>query len=119
MQRQGHAETSITIINCGLRRLEWNGAPSYRNGCAVSLEYAHKVLEECCRSALELDKTTYTFIKNSIKSVSDELQEKKSVADRSEERNRGGFVMDPSAMDVDRLLSRTKDLKYRSGKEAD
>lgn len=81
--------------------------------------YSHKVLEECCRRALELDKTTYTFIKNSIKAVSDELQEKKSVADRSEERNRGGFVMDPSAMDVDRLLSRTKDLKDRSGKEAD
>lgn len=80
---------------------------------------SNKVLEECCRRALELDKTTYTFIKNSIKAVSDELQEKKSVADRSGERNRGGFVMDPSAMDVDRLLSRTKDLKDRSGKEAD
>ena len=43
MQRQGHAKTSITIINCGLRRLEWNGAPSYRNGCAVSLEYAREM----------------------------------------------------------------------------
>ena len=32
-----------------------------------------KVLEECCRQALGLNKVTYTFIKNSIPAIAEEL----------------------------------------------
>ena len=52
-------------------------------------KYGKKVLEECCRQALGLNKVTYTFIKNSIPAIAEELTDHTEVSRRNEDKNRG------------------------------
>ena len=72
-------------------------------------KYGKPVLEECCRRALEHGKTTYTFIKNTIPAVAEEMgvniQKGKPIPNE-----KGGYVMGSGATDIDRLLDKSKKL---------
>ena len=73
-------------------------------------KYSNQALEECCSRALELDKTTYSFIKNTIASVAEEIGTTGFNTKANEERNKGAFVMGQQYMDVDALLARSQKL---------
>ncbi len=75
-------------------------------------KYGKAVLEECCSRAIACGKTTYTFIKNTIPAVADEMgvDVKKT---RTAPAEKGGYAMNPDATDISRLLSRSKDLADR------
>jgi transposase len=79
--------------------------------------YGKQTLEECCKQALELDKVTYTFIKSSISAVAEDIRTPAHNSKTNEEKNKGGFVMDSEAMDINHLLSRSDNLIQRIGKE--
>ena len=86
---------------------------TYRQ-CVGVLNFAKKYgkysLEECCHQALELNRTTYTFIKNSIPAIASEMI---TDADRriiNDQKNRGAYVMSAEASDIDHLLAKSKAL---------
>jgi transposase len=89
--------------------------------CVGILNYANKyskqILEECCKQAVEVGRPKYSYIKNSIAAVAEDLEGSKHSAALNEEKNRGAFVMDAQKMDVDNLLSRSQSLAHRHGKE--
>lgn len=89
--------------------------------CVGILNYANKyskqILEECCKQAIEVGRPKYSYIKNSIAAVAEDLEGSKHSAALNEEKNRGAFVMDAQKMDVDNLLSRSQSLAHRHGKE--
>ena len=75
-------------------------------------KYSNRALEECCKQAIELNKQKYTFIKNTISVVADDLGEagyRYSVPSKKAPA-RGGYVMSPEASSIDTLLSRSKAL---------
>lgn len=80
-------------------------------------KYSKQALEECCSQAVEVDKMTYTFIKNSISAVAEELGTKGFNTEVNEERNKGAFVMGQQYMNVDALLNRSRKLAEK--KEGD
>lgn len=80
-------------------------------------KYSKQTLEECCKHALELNKVTYTFIKNSIPAIAEELGASSFDHKVNEERNQGAFVMSAAAMNIDNLLSRSQKLVRRTEKE--
>lgn len=84
-------------------------------------KYSNRALEECCKQAIELNKQKYTFIKNTISVVADDLGEagyRYSVpAKKAPER--GGYVMPPEASSIDTLLSRSKALADHMREEVD
>lgn len=81
--------------------------------------YGKNTLEECCALAVDSDRISYSFIKNSIASLSEDLKPNESAAEKlNSERNRGAFVMNPKNMDVGKLLSRSETLAHSTGKEA-
>lgn len=75
-------------------------------------KYGKPVLEECCRRAVDCGKTTYTFIKNTIPAVADDMgaQVRKDGTTPAE---RGGYAMNPDATDINKLLSRSMELADR------
>ena len=75
-------------------------------------KYSNKALEECCKQAIALNKQKYTFIKNTIAVVADDLGEAgyRHSYPSKKEPVRGGYVMPPKASSVDTLLSRSKAL---------
>lgn len=77
-------------------------------------KYSKLTLEDCCRSAVETNHMTYSFIKNSIAAVAEEIGSAGYNTKLNDERNRGAFIMDPHAGDIDALLSRSRKL---AGKE--
>ena len=86
---------------------------TYRQ-CIGVLGFAKKYnkasLEECCRQALEFNKATYTFIKNSIPAIADETM---TDADRrriNDEKNKGAYVMGADASDLNHLLAKSQQL---------
>lgn len=79
-------------------------------------KYGKKVLEECCRQALELNKVTYTFIKNSIPAVAEESIDSADVSHRNEDKNKGAYVMNPSSADINRLLAKSQSLVEQAQK---
>ena len=84
-------------------------------------KYSNKALEECCRQAIELNKQKYTFIKNTISVVADDLGKagyRYSVPSKKAPE-RGGYVMPPEASSIDTLLSRSKALADHMREEAD
>ena len=89
--------------------------------CLGVLNYADKYgrepLEECCRQALELNKVTYTYIKNSIPSIAEEYMTPEEKAKMNAKRNKGAYVMDADAMDINNLLSKSQNLAKSTGKE--
>ncbi|MBS5544074.1 MAG: IS21 family transposase [Ruminococcus sp.] len=84
-------------------------------------KYSNKALEECCKQAIALNKQKYTFIKNTISVVADDLGEagyRHSGLSKSEPV-RGGYVMPPEASSIDTLLSRSKAFADQMREEAD
>ena len=84
-------------------------------------KYSNKALEECCKQAVALNKQKYTFIKNTISVVADDLGEagyRHSTASKKEPV-RGGYVMPPEASSIDTLLSRSKALADQMREEVD
>ena len=75
-------------------------------------KYSNKALEECCKQAIALNKQKYTFIKNTISVVADDLGDAgyHHSSPSKKEPTRGGFVMSPEASSIDTLLSRSKAL---------
>lgn len=82
-----------------------------------SQKYGKRALEECCRQALELNKVTYTYIKNPIPAVAEESMSPEAKSKLIEERNKGAYVMDANAMDLSNLLSKSQHLAQGTGKE--
>ena len=73
--------------------------------------YSKEVLEECCRRALELNRPYYSFIKNTIGAVADELGvHPDTVSPKEAEPERGGIPRPGRASDLDTLLNRSKSL---------
>ena len=84
-------------------------------------KYSNKALEECCKQAIALNKQKYTFIKNTISVVADDLGEAgyRHSSPSKKELVRGGYVMPPEASSIDTLLSRSKALANQMREEAD
>ena len=72
-----------------------------------------------CRQALQLGKTTYTSIKNTIPVVATDLGDAGYSTAINEERNKGAFVMASDAMDINTLLTRSQTLTKSKGKGGD
>jgi transposase len=95
---------------------------TYRQ-CVGVLNFAKKysklTLEECCRQALELNRATYTFIKNSIPEIAAETM---TDADRrriNEERNKGAYVMSADAASLNHLLEKSRMLMDEASEGGD
>ena len=75
-------------------------------------KYSNKALEECCKQASALNKQKYTFIKNTISVVADDLGEAgyRPSSPSKKELVRSGYVMSPEASSIDTLLTRSKAL---------
>ena len=81
-------------------------------------KYSRSALEECCRRALTAERTTYTYIKNTIGAVAEELGAEGYNTDKNKKRNEGSYIMDSSYSDMEKLLNRSRTLADQSGKEA-
>jgi transposase len=86
---------------------------------SFSSRYGKTALEETCRQALELNKTTYTFIKNSIAAIAEEFLTDSDRIKLNDDKNKGAYVMSPAATDIQRLLSKSQSLIDKSQKEGD
>ena len=73
-------------------------------------KYSKLALEDCCKMAIETNHISYSFIKNSIAAVAEEIGTAGFNTKLNEERNKGAFVMNPHAGDLERLLSRSSKL---------
>ena len=73
-------------------------------------KYSKLALEDCCRLAAESNHISYSFIKNSITAVAEEIGTAGFNTKLNEERNKGAFVMSPHAGDIERLLKRSSKL---------
>ena len=82
-------------------------------------KYSKQALEETCCQALELGKVNYTFIKNTIPVVAEDLGVAGYNTTINEERNKGAFVMNAESMDIEKLLSRSQALAQNSKKGGD
>ena len=84
-------------------------------------KYSNKALEECCKQAISLNKQKYTFIKNTISVIADDLGDAgyRHGYTQKKEPTRGGYVMPPEASSIDTLLSRSKALADQMREEAD
>jgi len=84
-------------------------------------KYSNKALEKCCDQAIALNKQKYTFIKNTISVIADDLGESgyRHSAPAKKEPVRGGYVMPQDASDIDTLLSRSKALADQMREEVD
>ena len=79
-------------------------------------KHGKEALEECCRQAIAAGKANYTFIKNSIRVVAQDYITEDSKLKINDKRNKCGYIMPTGVMDVDSLLSKSKNLAGR-GKE--
>lgn len=79
-------------------------------------KYSRTALEECCKRALAAERTTYTYIKNTIGAVAEELGTDGYNTDKNKQRNEGSYIMDSSYSDMDKLLNRSRTLAGQSGK---
>ena len=80
-------------------------------------KYSKLALEDCCKSAIESNHISYTFIKNSIAAVAEDIGAKGYNTKLNEERNKGAFIMDSHAGDISTLLSKSSRLAENDGKE--
>ena len=101
-----------------------SGVQTYRMCLGIlnfTKKYSNKALEECCKQAIALNKQKYTFIKNTISVVADDLGEEGYHHSTSVKKEpvRGGYVMPPEASSIDTLLSRSRALADQMRKEVD
>lgn len=81
-------------------------------------KYSRFALEECCKRALASERATYTYIKNTIGAVAEELGADGYNTDKNKKRNEGSYIMDSSYSDMAKLLNKSRSLADQSGKEA-
>lgn len=81
-------------------------------------KYSSTALEECCRRALASGRATYTYIKNTIGTVAEELGSSGYNTDKNKKRNEGAYIMDSSYSDMHKLLDRSRALADQSRKGA-
>ena len=81
-------------------------------------KYSREALEECCRQAVKAGKPNYTFIKNSISVVAEDFVTPDNRMKINANRNKGAYIMSAEAMDVDNLLSKSRNLASKR-KEAE
>lgn len=81
-------------------------------------KYSREELEECCRQAVKAGKPNYTFIKNSISVVAEDFVTPDNRMKINANRNKGAYIMSAEAMDVDNLLSKSRNLASKR-KEAE
>ena len=115
----GNSTVSVIKSILSSRKLE---VQTYRMCLGIlnySKKYGNHVLEECCRQAIAANKISYTYIKNSIPAIAEDICTPQERSRINEERNRSGFVMGSDAMDVSNLLSKSLKLAQAPGKEAD
>lgn len=98
------------------RKLEVQTYRMCQGVLSFTRKYSKQALEETCRQALELGKTTYTSIKNTIPVVANDLGVAGYNTAMNVERNKGAFVMDSDAMDINTLLTRSQTLAKSKGK---
>lgn len=79
-------------------------------------KYSRAALEECAKRALMSERPTYTFVKNTIGAVAEELGADGYNTDKGNKRNEGAYVMDSNYSDMDTLLNRSRALADKSGK---
>ncbi len=112
---------TVDAIKCILtsRKLE---VQTYRMCLGVlgfAAKYGKTAQEECCRQAIAAGRVKYTYIKNSIQAVSEDIASPSMLSKRNEERNKGAFVMGTGAMDVNSLLSKSQRLVQDKRKGAE
>lgn len=73
-------------------------------------KYSKLALEDCCKTAIETNHMFYSFIKNLISAVADEIGSAGYNTKLNDERNKGAFVMSPHAGHIDLLLSKSSKL---------
>lgn len=73
-------------------------------------KYGKKALEECCHRALEVNRPYYSYIKNTISAVSEELGITPSTSSKDTVIERGGIPRPSRASDINTLLSKSKSL---------
>ena len=76
-------------------------------------KYSRKALEQCCKIAYDTKHMSYTFIKNTIGVVADEIGPERFNTTANDERNKGAFVMDPHVGDIENLLSKSSKLQEK------
>ncbi|MCD8295318.1 MAG: IS21 family transposase [Clostridia bacterium] len=103
---------TVEVISHVLKS-RWLEVQTYRQCVGIlgfTKKYSRRVLEECCREAVEAGKPTYTYVKTTIDAVAEEMGRDAYNTKVNEERNRGAYVMGQGHMDVEALLSRSQDL---------
>lgn len=73
-------------------------------------KYSKLALEDCSKMALETNHVSYSFIKNSITAVAEEIGTTGFNTKLNDERNKGAFVMNSHAGDIEHLLSKSSKL---------
>lgn len=73
-----------------------------------SKKYSKLTLETCCQQALEFNKATYTFIKNSIPVIAADTMTEADVKRINEEKNKGAYVMSSDTSDLNHLLAKSQ-----------
>ena len=101
------------------RKLEVQTYRMCQGVLSFTKKYSKQALEETCRQALELGKTTYTQIKNTIPVIANDLGIAGYNTAINEERNKGAFVMGAEATDINTLLTRSQILAKSKGKGGD
>lgn len=101
------------------RKLEVQTYRMCQGVLSFTRKYNRQALEEAGKQALSLDKVTYTFLKNTIPVVAEELGVSGYNTIQNEARNKGAFVMDATSMDLERLLSRSQSLAQAKKKDGD
>lgn len=77
--------------------------------------YSRKTLEACCRQAVSTGRVNYTFIKNSIPVIAEQVMTPADTAKINEQKNQGAFLRDASASNLDRLLEQSQKLMDQEG----
>lgn len=82
-------------------------------------KYSRKALEECCRQAIAMGKQKYTFIKNTIAVIADDMGPAgyNPTSKGIPKGKKGGFTMGADATDLGNLLSRSRKLADEQRKE--
>lgn len=73
-------------------------------------KYSKLALEDCCKLVIDTNHISYSFIKNSIAAVAEEIEDVGFNTKFNEEHNKGALIMNPHAGDIDRLLSKNSKL---------
>ena len=79
--------------------------------------YSNTALEECCKQALASERPTYTYVKNTISAIAEELGSAGYNTDKNRKRNKDAYIMDSSYSDMNKLLSRSCNLAEKARKE--